>query len=316
MLERPVVVTTPPEGEQKLSIGEVVELLSAEYPDVTHSSLRFLEREGLITPQRTAGGHRLFGASQLRRIRSIKAWQRQRLSLEEIRARLRRVEELPPPAMLAEQFLACLVAGDREAAQQIVLNADELSMPLATIFDEILRPMLLEPGERHTRATFTAGQEREIAAFARDLIVLLGSRHQNDRDLRHQTIIAGCVEGEFYELALRMVTALLRADGFTVHYLGPNVEADWFVERVNARRPEAVLLSATHGDRVATLVTTVDALQAVGEDHFRPFVILAGQPVVASDELPAELEPFIVDDSSMQAVVTRVERALRERDGT
>ena len=39
--------------EQYLSIGEVLALLAEEFPDVTISKIRFLESQGLITPERT-----------------------------------------------------------------------------------------------------------------------------------------------------------------------------------------------------------------------------------------------------------------------
>ena len=67
-----------------ISIGRIVELLAADYPDVTQSSLRFLEREGLLSPARTPGGHRLYTQADVQRVRQIKEWQAQRLSLEEI----------------------------------------------------------------------------------------------------------------------------------------------------------------------------------------------------------------------------------------
>jgi DNA-binding transcriptional MerR regulator/methylmalonyl-CoA mutase cobalamin-binding subunit len=310
--EGPEQVSTPSEQERNLSIGDVVEMLSSEFPDVTHSSLRFLEREGLINPQRTTGGHRLFGEDQLRRIRTIKAWQRQRLSLEEIRARLQRMDQLPPPAVLAEQLLNTLANGEREAAQQIVLNTDELGMPLATIFDEILRPLLLDYGELWSRSRLTTGQQIEIRAFARDLVVLLGSQHQYEAGRRPQTAIATCVQGEYYELALRMVTALMRADGYTVHYLGSNVEVETVVERVAARRPDIILLSATHSHTLDALRETVDALRALDGGEEQRIVIVAGRELIASERLPRELEPLIVDDSSMQAVAARIGSIVRE----
>src|SRR5918994_1762396 len=71
-----------------LSIGSVVSELQRSYPDVSHSSLRFLEREGLITAVRTPGGHRLYSPADIERIRQIKTWQAQRLYLDQIRQRL------------------------------------------------------------------------------------------------------------------------------------------------------------------------------------------------------------------------------------
>jgi len=65
--------------EPLLSIGAMVAELHRAFPDVTHSSLRFLEREGLITATRTPGGHRLYTHADVERVRQIKTWQAQRL---------------------------------------------------------------------------------------------------------------------------------------------------------------------------------------------------------------------------------------------
>ena len=43
-----------------MSIGVVLETLNQQFPDVTVSKIRFLESEGLISPQRTASGYRRF----------------------------------------------------------------------------------------------------------------------------------------------------------------------------------------------------------------------------------------------------------------
>lgn len=48
-------------GREYQTIGEVVERLSPRYPDLSISKIRFLEEEGLISPERTACGYRKFG---------------------------------------------------------------------------------------------------------------------------------------------------------------------------------------------------------------------------------------------------------------
>jgi len=59
-----------------LRIGEVVRRLSDEFPDISISKIRFLEDEGLLTPQRTRGGYRLFGEDDLERLTTILRLQR------------------------------------------------------------------------------------------------------------------------------------------------------------------------------------------------------------------------------------------------
>jgi len=59
-----------------LSIGEVLALVQADFPDVTISKIRFLESQGLIAPERTASGYRKFYEADIDRLRWILAQQR------------------------------------------------------------------------------------------------------------------------------------------------------------------------------------------------------------------------------------------------
>jgi DNA-binding transcriptional MerR regulator len=76
-----------------LSIGEVLEALKADFPDVSISKIRFLEAEGLIAPERTPSGYRKFYDADLERLRYILQLQRdQFLPLKVIRERLDQIE--------------------------------------------------------------------------------------------------------------------------------------------------------------------------------------------------------------------------------
>ncbi|MGI9124687.1 MAG: transcriptional regulator FtsR [Mycobacterium sp.] len=59
-----------------MSIGAVLDLLRPDYPDVTISKIRFLEAEGLVTPERTPSGYRRFTAYDCARLRFILTAQR------------------------------------------------------------------------------------------------------------------------------------------------------------------------------------------------------------------------------------------------
>lgn len=59
-----------------MTIGEVLGLLSVDFPDVTISKIRFLEAEGLIEPERAPSGYRKFGRRDIERLRFILTAQR------------------------------------------------------------------------------------------------------------------------------------------------------------------------------------------------------------------------------------------------
>jgi DNA-binding transcriptional MerR regulator len=115
-----------------LSIGEVLESLQHDYPDITISKIRFLEAEGLIAPKRTGSGYRMFYEGDLDRLRYVLSLQRDHfLPLKIIRERLVQYEsnggsapaEAPPPAASGKRAAA------RPAPSEVIeeLTAVQLS---------------------------------------------------------------------------------------------------------------------------------------------------------------------------------------------
>lgn len=58
------------------SIGEVINLLRDEFPDISISKIRFLEAHGLLNPERTASGYRKFSFVDIEHLRYILRMQR------------------------------------------------------------------------------------------------------------------------------------------------------------------------------------------------------------------------------------------------
>ncbi len=80
-----------PQPERLLTIGQVVEQLQNEFADLSITKVRYLEDRGLLSPVRTPGGYRKYSASDVRRLRTVLALQRDEyLPLEIIRERLDR----------------------------------------------------------------------------------------------------------------------------------------------------------------------------------------------------------------------------------
>lgn len=73
----------------ELSIGEVINLLRDDFPDVSVSKIRFLESQGLIDPDRSGSGYRQFDTNDVARLRFILQQQRDHfLPLKVIKSKL------------------------------------------------------------------------------------------------------------------------------------------------------------------------------------------------------------------------------------
>jgi DNA-binding transcriptional MerR regulator len=65
-----------PRREKRLTIGTVCDRLKGEFPDISISKIRYLEDQGLLAPQRTPGGYRLFSEDDVERLETILRMQR------------------------------------------------------------------------------------------------------------------------------------------------------------------------------------------------------------------------------------------------
>ncbi len=135
-----------------MSIGAVLDLLRPDFPDVTISKIRFLEAEGLVTPQRAASGYRRFTAYDCARLRFILTAQRDHyLPLKVIRAQLDALPdgELPsvgspygvPRLVTAADGAGSEAVSDSVAPPRIRLSREDL-LERSGVDDQLLTALL------------------------------------------------------------------------------------------------------------------------------------------------------------------------------
>jgi DNA-binding transcriptional MerR regulator len=106
---------SPSATPSHLSIGDVLNLLRDEFPDITISKIRFLESQGLIDPERTPSGYRKFYDADVARLRWILHQQKEHfLPLKVIKERLDRLQ-LDPDALDARGGIDDGAAGSAES---------------------------------------------------------------------------------------------------------------------------------------------------------------------------------------------------------
>ena len=106
-------------SERLLTIGTVCDRLKPEFPDISISKIRYLEGEGLVTPQRTQGGYRLFSEDDVDRLETI--------------LRLQRDEFLP--LRVIRQELSSPLAKERRRRQSSGLSEQESELDLGELCD-------------------------------------------------------------------------------------------------------------------------------------------------------------------------------------
>jgi len=112
------------------SIGEILDDLRGDFPDISVSKIRFLESQGLITPERSPSGYRQFTDDDLELLRWILRQQRDHyLPLKVIRRRLKDGDGPGREAAAASAESAGGPVPGRVAAAAMAVEEARLTLP-------------------------------------------------------------------------------------------------------------------------------------------------------------------------------------------
>lgn len=169
------------------SIGQVLKSLQDEFPDISISKIRFLEAEGLISPERAPSGYRRYSRSDVERLAYVlRAQKNHYLPLKVIREHLALIDqgaeppsmEPPTPQALPTAAAQTLDADGAAARRAIRLTRRELldvsGLPEGTLV-ELERQLVIRP----RRGTAFYGREAlTVAVVARKLTTFgIDARH-------------------------------------------------------------------------------------------------------------------------------------------
>jgi DNA-binding transcriptional MerR regulator len=180
------------------TIGEVLNRLKGEFEDITISKIRFLEAEGLISPDRTESGYRKFTPADIERLRYVLRAQRDRyLPLKVIKDELARLDAGLP------------VDGSGPAGAEAGAPTSAAEVGTAGPEPGTDAPRLLEarPGEVHLSsaelADATGLAEYELAALHEHGLLSDGPTYDGD-DLQVARLAAALLQGGLEARHLRM----------------------------------------------------------------------------------------------------------------
>jgi DNA-binding transcriptional MerR regulator len=187
-----------------VSIGQVLDELRVEFPDISPSKIRFLEAEGLIQPLRSSSGYRRFAVADIERLRFILTAQRDEyLPLRVIKERLDAVDgaaadgavgETPAVSMTRSELLAAARAAEELLAELEDYGLVRRARAYGTQALSVVRAaaLLAEYGiqPRHLRA-IKAAAEREVSLVEQAVAPLTRQKGSREPALLAAHDIAG-----------------------------------------------------------------------------------------------------------------------------
>jgi len=262
-------------GELARRTGVSVELLRA-----------WEQRYGLLRPERSTGGFRLYTAADEARVRRMTALIASGVSASEAATRARTDEPLASSGAatdeLAAELRAALGRFDGEAAHDAL---DRLLLTVSTdvVIADILVPLLHELGDRWDAGEITVGQEHFASALIRGRLLGLA---RGWADGSGPVYVLACPPGEEHDLGLVMFGLVLARRGARVVFLGADTPVATIAETVRDVAPAGVVIAATGPEPLVAAATDLSRVAAdvpvyVGGAGAEPDVVikLGGRPL-------------------------------------
>jgi DNA-binding transcriptional MerR regulator len=154
------------------SIGQVMAILRTEFPEISISKIRFLEAEGLVTPQRAPSGYRRYTESDVERLRYVLSVQREHyLPLKVIREHLEQLDRGQTPLGVGGQ--SGPVGGGSGAGRLPSPSAAAAKQPVRLSRQELLDASgLTESALSELERTQIVATRRGTAHYGRDALTL------------------------------------------------------------------------------------------------------------------------------------------------
>jgi methanogenic corrinoid protein MtbC1 len=281
---------------RRFRIGEL-----AQRTGVSPDSLRVWERRyGLLRPERSEGGYRLYSVEDEQRVRAmvghveggIPAGEAARLVLDGVG--IHQVEGPPLPALSGELRQSLDRFDDAGAQAALDRLIGELSFE--TVAREVLLPYLRELGDRWERGEASVAQEHFASIVIRGRLLALARGW--DRGTGPRALLA-CAPGEQHELGLILFGLALRGHGWGITYLGADTPIETLAAAQAELKPAAVVVVALTPERLEPIRKSLQdlaertrlLLAGAGADEEVAVAVgagvLRGDPVAAAATLAA-----------------------------
>ncbi len=194
------------------------------------------------------------------------------------RAHARGGEALVP---LAADYLAALLAGERERALRLVAGAAEQGADVRSLYEDVLTPVQRAIGRLWQRDEITVATEHYCTAVTQ-LVVAQLHPYVFATPRNGWRLVATSAQGNLHELGIRMVSDLFELEGWDTYYLGANTPHAAVLDTVAGEHADLLLVSATLSEQVDAVAALIAAARADERTQDVP-IIVGGPPFVGRD---------------------------------
>ncbi|MCG8409828.1 MAG: cobalamin-dependent protein [Bacteroidales bacterium] len=141
-----------------------------------------------------------------------------------------------------KDFLLAIIKGDRKGGYEIIKRYLANEIEIKELYEKLIKQSLYKLGELWERNKISVATEHMATAITESLLNSLLEYVVTEEKVGKTAIVA-CVENEYHELGLKMVSDIFEMNGWDTHFLGANVPSNELVKFAKIVNPDIFALS-------------------------------------------------------------------------
>ena len=184
---------------------------------------------------------------------------------------------------LAENYLKKLLASDRRAASEMILNHVKDISDVRDVYMHVFQPVQYEIGRLWQTNQISVAEEHYCTAVTQLVMSQLYSYIFTAPRIGRR-MVATSVSGELHEIGIRMVTDFFEMSGWDTYYLGANTPSESIISTILEKGADILAISATITYYVSEVKQLIQKIRNAPEISSTK-ILVGGYPFLVAPEL-------------------------------
>jgi len=144
--------------------------------------------------------------------------------------------------MLYQDFFEALIKGDRKKSNEILSQKIEENTSIEDIYEKVIKNAMYKIGELWETGEVSVATEHMASAIVESELNRIFDNVTTQK-IKNKTAVLACVEKEYHQIGIKMVSDILEDKGWNTYFLGSNVPPKELADFIDSVRPDIVALS-------------------------------------------------------------------------
>jgi methanogenic corrinoid protein MtbC1 len=159
-----------------------------------------------------------------------------------------------------EEFLDLLLKGNHSSCSELVRKYLNDKITINELYEDVFKKALYDIGELWEYNKISVATEHLSSAIVEGLLNELYVNVVCDNKI-NKTVVVACVENEFHQIGIKMISDLFEMKGWNSYFLGANTPTKELIDFMKTVKPDLLALSLSIYFHFPVLENMIDAIR-------------------------------------------------------